>query len=182
MRHSLFFIESKTEKDQQNMITLMNTDIKINLGIKKLLVLLIISSASYCGLYSQDKIIEGRVISEYFDILTVLSISINDTIEVGTPNSEGFFKVEIPISEEEISFKGLGLEPTTVKLGDKCAKVEIVMMLLGTNDFMTLRRSERERKRRFKKLSVLHKQAFNKGIFETERPCYNREFEPFYLK
>jgi len=56
------------------------------------------------------------------------------------------------------------------------------MMYIYTYDFMTLKRAERKREKRYKKLPDIHKQAFEKGIFETEYAHYNREFESFYLQ
>jgi CRISPR/Cas system-associated endoribonuclease Cas2 len=56
------------------------------------------------------------------------------------------------------------------------------MMYLYTYDFITLKRAEKKREKRYKKLSEIHRQAFEKSIFETEYACYNREFELLYLK
>jgi hypothetical protein len=36
--------------------------------------------------------------------------------------------------------------------------------------------------KRFKKLPELHKEAFEKGIFKTDKACYTREFIPDYKK
>jgi hypothetical protein len=38
---------------------------------------------------------------------------------------------------------------------------------------------ERKEKKRFKKLPDIHKQAFEKGIFETEKACYIRVLETY---
>ena len=135
-----------------------------------------------CSLYSQDKTIKGRVISDYFDIMTGVSIMINDTVEVGRTDINGFFQIDIPISEKKILFMFVGLDPTTIELVDKCDKIEVVMMYSSTYDFITLKRAERKREKRFKMLPEIHKQAFEKGIFETEYACYNRAFESLYLQ
>ena len=74
------------------------------------------------------------------------------------------------------------MDPTTIELVDTCEKIEVIMMLSSTYDFITLKRADRKRKKRFKQIPEIHKQAFEKGIFETEYACYKREFEPFYLK
>ena len=150
--------------------------------MKKLLILFIVISISMCSLYSQTKTIKGRVISEYFEILPAVSIMINDTVEVGRTDINGFFQIDIPISEKKILFVFVGMEPTTIELVDTCDKIEVVMMADYIYDFITLKRAERKRKKRYKKLPEIHKQAFEKGIFETEHACYNREFEPFYLQ
>jgi hypothetical protein len=75
----------------------------------------------------------------------------------------------------------VGVDPTTIELVDKCDKIEVVMMLTGTYDFITLKRAERKRKKGYKKLPEIHRHAFEKGLFETEYACYNREFEPYFL-
>jgi len=121
------------------------------------------------------------VISDDFEILPQVSIMINDTVEVGRTDANGYFLIDIPISEKKIRFVFIGVESTNIELVDKCEKIEVVMMRSGTDDFMTLKRAEKKRKKRYKKLPEIHKQAFEKGIFKTESPCYNREFEPFYL-
>jgi hypothetical protein len=148
--------------------------------MKKLLILFIVFTASICGVYSQSKTIEGRVISDQFDILAGVSIMMNDTAEVGRTDIDGFFQIDIPVSEKKILFKGVGMEPTTIELVDECDKIEVVIMLSSTYDFITPKRAERKRKKRYKKLPEIHKQAFEKGIFETECACYKREFEPLY--
>jgi hypothetical protein len=150
--------------------------------MKKLLILFIILSVSACSLYSQNKTIKGRVISDDFETVPLASIMINDTIEVGRTDLNGFFQIDIPVSEKKILFMFVGLDPTTIELVDKCDKIEVVMMLSSSYDFITLKQADRKREKRYKKLPEIHKQAFEKGIFETEYACYNREFEPFYQR
>lgn len=150
--------------------------------MKKLLILFIVISISMCSLYSQTKTIKGKVISEYFEILPAVSIMINDTVEVGRTDINGFFQIDIPISEKKILFVFVGMEPTAIDLVDTCDKIEVVMMADYIYDFITLKRAERKRKKRYKKLPEIHKQAFEESIFETEYACYNREFESFYLQ
>ena len=150
--------------------------------MKKISILLIVISFSICSLYSQNKTIRGRLISELLEIMPNVSIMINDTIKVGKTDLNGFFQIEIPISQKKILFGDVGLDPKTIELVDKCDKVEVVMMYTYTYDFITLKRSERKRKKRYKKLPEIHKQAFEKSIFETEYTCYDSKFEPYYLK
>lgn len=149
--------------------------------MKKLLILFIVFTASICGLYSQSRTIKGRVIAEDFETLPRVSIMINDTVEVGKTDLEGFFQLDIPASEKQISFDFVGMEPVAVELKDNCDSIEVVMMYLYSYDFMSPKRAERKRKKRYKKLPEIHKQAFEKGLFETECACYKREFESLYL-
>lgn len=53
------------------------------------------------------------------------------------------------------------------------------MMLSGTYDFITLKKVDRLRMKRFKKLPKLHKEAFEKGIFKTDKACYKQEIIPY---
>ena len=149
--------------------------------MKRLLVTFFVISISTYSIYSQTKTIKGRVIAEDLETMPGVSIMIKDTVEVGKTDMNGYFQIDIPISEKKILFWFVGLEPTTIELVDKCAKTEVVMMYIYTYDFITLKRAERKRKKRYKKLPEIHRQAFEKGIFKTDKACYIRNFEPFYL-
>ena len=146
--------------------------------MKKLLIICLVFSVSVCSLYSQNKTIKGRVISDQFDIIIGVSIMINDSVKVGRTDLKGFFRIEIPDSLKKILFRDVGMESATIELVDKCDEVEVVMMLSGTYDFITLKKADRLRMRRFKKLPELHKEAFAKGIFKTDKACYTQEFMP----
>ncbi|TKG88256.1 hypothetical protein EYV94_27360 [Puteibacter caeruleilacunae] len=151
--------------------------------MKKVLIILLGLSVSICSLYAQTKIVKGRVISDDYRTVPGVLIMINDIVEVGRTDLNGFFQIEIPISENKISFMFVGVDPTNIELEGKCEIIEVVMMRTGTDDFITLRRAERKRKKRYKKLPEIHKQAFEKGLFTTEEAVgYTRKFEAYYLE
>jgi hypothetical protein len=150
--------------------------------MKKLIILFIVIGTSMCSLYSQTKTIKGRVIDDNLETLPYVSIMINDTVEVGRTDLNGFFQIDIPDSVKKILLGSVGLDPAIIELVDKCDEVEVVMMLSGTYDFITLKKVDRLRMKRFKKLPEIHKEAFEKGIFKTGYACYNREFEFHYQK
>jgi hypothetical protein len=147
--------------------------------MKKLLIICIVLSTSTSSLYSQNKIIKGRVIDDNLEILSYVSIMINDTVEVGKTDLNGFFHIEIPVSVKKILLRSVGIEPATIELVDGCDEVEVVMMFRCTYDFMTLKKVDKLRMKRFKKLPELHKKAFEKGIFKTDKACYTQEFSAF---
>ena len=149
--------------------------------MKKFLIIFIVISISTCYLYSQNKTIKGRVINEYFDTLSGVLIMLNDKVEVARTDKNGFFQIDIPISEKKILFWYPGFELTTIELVEICDKIEVIMIYSCSYDFITLKRVDRLRKKRYKKIPEIHKQAFEKGIFKTESPCYKREFEPIFL-
>ena len=159
----------------------MTTPMNINqinnyIKMKKSLIIIIILSISTFNLYSQDKIIKGRVISEFFETMPEVSIIINDTVIVGKTDINGYFKIDIPISVKKILFGSVGLEPTTIELKDSCDEIEVVVLLSGSYDFMTPKKVDRLRIKRFKELPKLHKEAFEKRMFNTDKACYLQEF------
>ncbi len=129
-----------------------------------------------CSTYSQNKTIKGRVISDKLESIPGALIAIDDTLVVGKTDVDGFFQIDIPITVNKIFFKYVGLEPTNIELVGKCDKVEVIMMLSGTYDFITLDKVNKLRWKRFKRLPRLHEEAFEKGMFKTEEACYKQEF------
>jgi len=150
--------------------------------MKKLLILFIVLSVSISSLYSQNRTIKGRVISEFLETLPYVSIVIHDTVEVGKTDLNGFFKIEIPVSVKKILFRSVGIGLASTEFVDTCAEVEVVMIVSFTYDFITLQKVDRLRMKRFKKLPELHKEAFEKGLFKTDKACYTQEFIPDYKK
>lgn len=134
------------------------------------------------SLYSQNKTIKGRVIDDNLETLPYVSIVFNETVEVGKTDLNGFFQIDIPVSVKKLLFSTVGIELASIELVDKCDEVEVVMMLSSTYDFMTLKKVDRLRMKRFKKLPELHKEAFEKGIFKTDKACYTQKFIPYYQK
>jgi len=149
---------------------------------KQILVIFIVLGVSTCSLYAQNKTIKGRVIDDNLETLPSVSVMINDTVEVGKTDLNGFFQIEIPVYVKKILFRYLGLEAKTIELMDKCDEVDVVMMLSDSYDFIMLKKVDRLRMKRFKQLPELHKEAFDKGIFKTDTACYTQEFIPHYKK
>jgi hypothetical protein len=148
--------------------------------MKKLLIILALLTPSTYSLYAQNKIIKGRVINDDFVTTPGVFIMINDTVKVGETDLNGFFQIEIPISVKKILFKFLALDPAAIYLTDECNEIEVVMISNGSHDFMSLKKVDRLRMKRFKQLPELHKEAFQKGIFKTEKACYTQDFIPYY--
>lgn len=160
----------------------MNIDKNKGNEMMKILISFIVLCVSICSLYSQNKTIKGRVIDDNLETLAYLPIVINDTVEVGKTDLNGFFQIEIPVSVKKLLFRDVGIELASIKLVDICDEVEVVMMLDYTYDFITLKKVDRLRMKRFMKLPELHKEAFEKGIFKTDKACYTQEFIPYYKK
>ncbi|MDH5380574.1 MAG: carboxypeptidase-like regulatory domain-containing protein [Cyclobacteriaceae bacterium] len=141
--------------------------------------LIIVLFISIGSIKAQEKTIKGRVIAEDFDTLVGVSIYVNDTIEVGLTDMEGFYQITIPTSERILIFHFLGLEAAKIELEDSCENVEVTMMYSVSYDFKQPKYVDRKREKRFKKLKEIHSQAFNKGIFKSKCPCYTRQFNSY---
>ena len=128
----------------------------------------------------QTRTITGKVIDE-FEMATVPQVRIQnrDTVQLGTTDMNGNFKIELPAGTDQLIFSFLGFEWTTVQVQSNCDNLEIVMMLSGTYDFMTTKTVNRKRYKRFRKLNDRHQEAFQKGVFKSEAPCVTYIFSKY---
>ncbi|MVO09474.1 hypothetical protein GOQ30_09925 [Flavobacterium sp. TP390] len=147
--------------------------------MKKILIILLFKIAIGC-VFAQNKTITGRIISDSFDPLSEVSLMTQDSVQIGKTNKNGFFEIEIPLSEKNILFATASVEPTTIQLLNDCTTVEVILFLSGSYDFMLVKKVNRIKKQKFRQLQKKHREAFEKGIFETEQPCYERNFIPFF--
>ena len=108
-------------------------------------IILILCFALMCLIHGngQDRAVSARVINDYLEIMTYVSIVVDDTVEIGRTNLNGFFRVDVPASTTRIVFRAVGMELAPIELTDKCNEVEIVMMLGSTYDFMSLRKVDK---------------------------------------
>jgi hypothetical protein len=125
----------------------------------------------------QTRTIYGRVIDEELAPVPAATIRTPDKTLVGETDTGGRFKVEIPQNTQALLFSWIGYEPAAINLNN-CDTVEVVLMASGTYDFMSSKKIDKLRLRRFNKLPELHLQAYKKGIFNKEAICYTREFHP----
>ena len=128
-------------------------------------------------LNGQNRIISGRVIAEDLEPLPMLDIKNSDTLIFGKTDLDGRFKISIPLEIDRLLFSYVGLEWTVIKLKKDCDTVEVVMMYAGTYDFMSSRKIDRLRKKRFDNLPNLHSDAVENGLFENNNTCYERFFK-----
>ena len=146
--------------------------------MKLSIVLIIALFAFNNNLVGQSRLLQGRVISNHLETLPGVRLQNSDTTIFGETDLEGRFKIQLPQETQTIVLRGVGLEPTTIKLNDSCHAVEVVMLLAGTYDFMSSNKIDRLRLKEFKQLPELYIQAYNKGLFTKNTVCYSRQFEP----
>lgn len=128
----------------------------------------------------QTKIFEGKIVDE-FDLKPVPGAIIqnSDGVQLGNTDLDGHFKIELAAATNQLLLGMVGFEPTLVKLPSNCGRLEVIMMFDGHYDFMTLRRVNRKRYKRFKKLPEKHKQAYTKGTFTSDTPCIIYTFRKY---
>lgn len=126
-------------------------------------------------LICQNRIIQGRVVEENLESIPFVNIKIKDSI-IGQTDLDGYFKIHIPRETDKLLFQYVGLEPSSIILKNECDTIELIMMYFVSYDFMSLKKADRLRLKRFKKLSELHQDAYNQGIFLTKIACYEQKF------
>ena len=119
------------------------------------------------GLNGQTRIITGRVVSEDLEALPYVNIKNSEKLLLAKTDLEGRFKISIQQETDKLIFSWIGMELAEIKLHDKCDTVEVVMMYDGTYDFMTLRKVDRLRKKKFDNLPSLHSDAVKNGLFKN---------------
>ncbi len=149
--------------------------------MKITIILLLILYFFNQNVFCQDRTIQGCVISEDLKVLSGVYIFNIDTVLIGRTDIDGRFKIDISNKTNKLLLRKLGLEWTTIELQNNCDTVNIIMMYFIRYDLaydFSLRKANRLRLKRFKKIPKLHSQAFYKGLFNKKTICYSREFEP----
>jgi len=129
------------------------------------------------NLNGQTLTIIGRVISEDLEPLPGLDIENSENVLLGKTDMNGRFKISMPQETDCLLFRYVGMEWTDIRLKNDCDNVEVVMMYDVIYDFMTSRKIDRLRKKRFDNLPNLHSEAVKKGLFQNNSICYEREFK-----
>lgn len=145
---------------------------------KSILLFSVLTFLSFrlCG---QTRTIVGRVYTEDLETLPGVWIQISDTLRIGETDIEGRFKIKISHDTDKLIFRAVGMEATTLQIDNSCDTIEVLMMYHGTYDFISPKKIDRLRLRRFKKLPKLHLQLYEKGDFSTKTTCYSQIFESF---
>ncbi|MDE5423078.1 hypothetical protein L3073_12740 [Ancylomarina sp. DW003] len=145
--------------------------------MKITIILILAVLISNLNLNGQTRIISGRVISEHLESLPGLDIENSDNVFLGKTDMDGRFKISIPQETDSLLFRYIGMEWTDIRLKKDCDTVEVVMMYAGTYDFMSSKKIDRFRKKRFDNVLNLHSEAVKNGLFEKFNICYGRDFE-----
>ncbi len=145
-----------------------------------ILTIIFLISVVTGNLFCQTRTISGQILSEDLEELPAAGIHQIDTVLIGKTDINGRFSIEIPSDTDSLLLTFVGFEWTTIQLQADCDTLEVVMMYDVIYDFMSPRKIDRLRKKRFEKLPTIHQQAFDKGLFKRESPCYNQVFNSYF--
>ncbi|MTI24295.1 hypothetical protein E1163_04990 [Fulvivirga kasyanovii] len=128
----------------------------------------------------QVRTITGKIVDEFeFEPIPEVRIHNGDTVRLGTTDRNGNFEIELLSGVDELLLSFIGMEWTLIKVPANCNDLEIIMIADGTYDFMTIRKVNRKRYRIFKDLNNKHLQAYEKGIFTSNAPCFTYIFHKY---
>lgn len=88
----------------------------------------------------------------------------------------GEFFISFPPDADTLTLGTVGFEVMRIKVPANCDRLEIILMGNSTYDFMSREEINWDRKRRYKKISVMHKEACAKEIFTSDAPCFKYVF------
>jgi hypothetical protein len=136
----------------------------------------------YLGTYAQSRTVNGLLLDR--DLLPTpdIHIYIHDSVKVARTDAQGKFEITLPGGVDSIIFRGVGFEPLLLELTPSCSRVEAIMVLAGSYDFMSPAKVDRQRRRYSKKINKLYTVAVHKGLFTSTSPCYKALFQPFAKK
>jgi len=133
-------------------------------------------------LNAQDFKLEGRIISENFEAMPEVKITNICNELLAVTDIEGRFEITIPKKTLQLNIIFVGMEPTKIELNESCDLIEVILLFETLYDFTSLKRVDRLRMKSFKKIPILHSEAFIKGLFKTNKACYSQKFIRCYNK
>lgn len=131
------------------------------------------------SIFSQNRAIQGVVIDDLdYEPVPYVSIIFNDSI-IGMTNLDGSFQIEVPYTVNRLVLgRAIGFEDTEIVLYENCNYLEIILFQRPIYDFLSKKQADNKRKKRFKKIGKIRKEAVRRGIFQSKNPCYKQVFIP----
>jgi hypothetical protein len=128
--------------------------------------------------HGQTRTITGKILYDELSPAYEAIILTSDTVQLGKTDKNGDFKIDVPAGINKLKIALIGMEMNLIEVPPTCDRLEIIMMPAGNYDYKSHKKIDRIRKSLFNKLIGQHLLAFDIGLFTTQSPCYQREFEP----
>lgn len=142
--------------------------------IKYVIIILILFLGFFVN--GQNRSVYGKVISEDLVPLAGAQIRNSDNELLGETDFDGRFKINISQKNDSLFFRYTGMESTDVKLKEDCDNIEVIMMHFVIYDFISSKKIDRLRKKRYDNLNNIHLKAINNRLFHNNNICYDRYF------
>ena len=140
----------------------------------KMFFLLLIAISHVDSIYSQNRIIKGLVIDEtYLAPIIEASIILNDSINIGKTGKDGGFQFETTSPVFKLTVESLGMDDAELEISEECNNIELIMITSWVHGSVSLQEND------YKNLPRLHKEAYEKGIFQSPEICYKRKYPKF---
>ena len=148
-------------------------------NIRRIGILLVVFLTQF-SIFSQNRTIQGVVIDNLdHEPVPYVSILFNDSIQIGMTNLDGSFQIEVPYTVNRLVLgRAIGFEDTEIILCESCNYLEIILFQRPVYDFLSKKQVDKKRKKRFKKIGKIRKEAVKRGIFQSKTPCYKQVFIP----
>jgi len=106
---------------------------------------------SYNFVYSQNRVISGMVVDDSPELYPIIGVSviINDSINITETGVDGSFQFETSLPVYKLSFSLVNYERVDLMLLEKCNIVDVVMITDATYDFMSYRKINKERRKKY---------------------------------
>lgn len=145
-------------------------------NIRRIGILLVVFLTQF-SIFSQNRAIQGVVIDDLdYEPVPYVSIIFNDSI-IGMTNLDGSFQIEVPYTVNRLVLgRAIGFEDTEIILCESCNYLEIILFQRPVYDFLSKKQVDKKRKKRFKKIGKIRKEAVKRGIFQSKTPCYKQVF------
>jgi hypothetical protein len=143
----------------------------------KIVISIFLALFASLGAHSQSRTVNGLLLDRDMSPVWAIHIYINDSVKVGETDAKGNYEVTIPVGVDSIIFRGVGFEPLLVRLAPGCSRVEAIMVLAGSYDFMSPAKVDRQRLRYFNKITKLYSVAVQKGHFASDPICHKAIFQ-----
>lgn len=127
----------------------------------------------------ETKTINGRIITENLEPVPKAIIYNMDTTILGSTDLNGYFNIEVPTETNELLLGFIAMEWTSVKVNDNCQNLELIIMLDVIYDFISIKKINKKRYKRFKEIPKKHLQAYEQGIFKSITPCVTYVFTKY---
>lgn len=146
-------------------------------NIRRIGILLVVFLTQF-SIFSQNRTIQGVVIDNLdHEPVPYVSILFNDSIQIGMTNLDGSFQIEVPYTVNRLVLgRAIGFEDTEIILCESCNYLEIILFQRPVYDFLSKKQVDKKRKKRFKKIGKIRKEAVKRGIFQSKTPCYKQVF------